>query len=318
MSGVIVVGSVNVDLVVRSSTLPSPGETVVGGVFYQAAGGKGANQAAAAARASTLPVHLIAAVGNDAFGEYSRSHLQQAGVQLQAVRNIPALPTGIAVILVDEHGENLISVASGANAHLQSEDLTQLPAVLWQSARTLVTNLESPLPTVLAALRQARHYGLTTILNPAPAQAVVRHREWAELTDVLTPNQSEAELLTGHTVHSPADAEQAGRVLQALGFARVCLTLGEQGVCVIEQTCTWIPALRVTAVDATGAGDCFTGVLGAALAQGLDLVSAARRAVAAAGICVTRAGAQPSLPSAEEIALAEQQGCWPIPVEIQV
>lgn len=317
MPGVLVVGSVNVDLVVRGQRLPQPGETVLEGEFFQAAGGKGANQAAAAARAAGPRadgnrVQLVAAVGNDPFGDYSRQSLESAGVDLCQLQVIPDAPTGIAVILVDEQGQNLISVASGANAQLMPTTITRIPAEEWTADRVLITNLESPLETVLTALKLARRAGMTTILNPAPANPAIRTRDWARHIDILTPNQSEAELLTGQPVHSHADAALAVRKLQALGFERIALTLGGDGVCLCEREITFLPAIKVTAVDATAAGDCFTGVLGEGISRGLPFVDAARRAVAAAGICVTRGGAQPSLPVAEEIAQALAAGAWPV------
>ena len=301
-SNVIVLGSINVDLVVKSTKLPRPGETVIGGEFYRAAGGKGANQAVAAARIDDAPVAFIAAVGDDSFGQESLAQLRRENMNCDTIRGIVGEPTGVAAILVDENGENCISVASGANALLCPDDVLSVGENTFRDARVFLACLESPLETVVAGLRRARSAGLLTILNPAPALAEVATREILELVDVITPNESEAQALTGIPISTVDDGLLAARKLQSAGCERVVLTRGARGVLTVdgEQT-TELPAFPVDAVDATAAGDAFNGALAVALAHETLLPEACRRASAAAAISVTRRGAQPSLPTRAEI-----------------
>jgi ribokinase len=299
---IIVLGSINTDLVIRSPSLPRPGETVLGGEFYRAAGGKGANQAVAAARSSRDPVTFLAAVGDDSFGRESLESLRNENLDTRFVKLVPDHPSGIALILVDSDGQNLISVASGANLHLRPNDVHAVPAEVWQSARVFVACLESPLETVLAGLRRAKQHGLTTILNPAPADREILFAVGLRLIDVFTPNEAEAALLTGREVGTAADAAAAARQLQSAGCGRVILTRGEHGCCVCEgETVTHLSAPRVEAVDATAAGDVFTGALATALSEGREILEAARWASIAAAISVTRRGAQPSIPHRDMI-----------------
>jgi ribokinase len=308
-SPVLVVGSINIDLVIRGTRLPAPGETVLGGEFYQAAGGKGANQAVAAARAATNPVTFIGAVGSDPFGAESRARFQAENLVCDYIRTVAGEPTGVALILVDAGGQNLISVASGANARLLPADLEEIPRHVWESADVFLTNLESPLETVAHGLRLAREYGLTTILNPAPAPAHPLPREVLRNVDVLTPNETEAALLLRglagvgecFSFDDPSQAERAALQLRDLGCGAVIVTLGARGCLVIGPEPTWIPAISVEAVDATAAGDAFNGALAAGLSEGRTLVEAAKWAGTAAAISVTRRGAQPSLPMRTEI-----------------
>lgn len=302
-SSIIILGSINTDLVIRASSLPAPGETVLGGEFYRAAGGKGANQAVAAARSGRSPVTFLAAVGDDSFGRESLEGLRRENLDVQFVKVVEKQASGVALILVDERGQNLISVASGANWHLLPADVHDIPSEVWQSASVFVACLESPLETVMAGLRRAKLAGLTTILNPAPANREILFAVGLRLIDVLTPNESEAALLTGREVHSEVDAAAAGRQLQAAGCSRIIITRGDKGCCVLDgDTLTHVPSRAVNAIDATAAGDVFNGALATALSEGRTLAEAARWASMAASISVTRRGAQPSIPTRQEIA----------------
>lgn len=301
-SPIIVLGSINTDLVIRSQLLPKPGETILGGEFYRAAGGKGANQAVAASRSSREPVTFLAAIGDDSFGHESLAALRQENLDTRFLKLVPDQPSGVALILVDAGGQNLISVASGANLHLRPDDVHAVPIEVWQSARVFVTCLESPLETVMAGLRRAKQNGLTTIVNPAPADREILFAVGLRLIDVFTPNESEAALLTGREVRSTEEAEGAARQLQAAGCSRIIITRGEQGCCVLDgDTVTHLPAPRVEAIDATAAGDVFNGTLATALSEGRSLLEAARWANTAAALSVTRRGAQPSIPNRDEI-----------------
>ncbi|MFM9961494.1 MAG: ribokinase [Planctomycetaceae bacterium] len=297
-----VLGSINTDLVIRSPSLPRPGETILGGEFYRAAGGKGANQAVAAARSAREPVIFLAAVGGDSFGHESLDGLRAENLDLRFLKVVPGQPSGVALILVDVGGQNLISVASGANLHLRPDDVHAVPKEVWQDARVFVACLESPLETVMAGLRRAKQAGLTTIVNPAPADPEILFAVGLRVIDVITPNESEAALLTGHEVRSADDAEAAARQLQTAGCSRVIITRGEHGCCVLDgDRIEHLAAPRVEAVDAVAAGDVFNGVLATALSEGRTLIDAARWATTAAAISVTRRGAQPSIPTRGEI-----------------
>jgi ribokinase len=298
----LVVGSTNTDLVVRGPRLPRPGETVLGGSFYQAAGGKGANQAVAAVRGGRGSVTFVSAVGDDDFGRQALAGLRREGVNCEQIKTVAGLPSGIALILVDQQGENCISVASGANQFLLPENIQALPDDLFAKSRVLLASLEVPLETVAAALRRAKQAGLTTVLNPAPASREMDAIALLNHVDVLTPNQHEAALLAETAVDGPESAIAAGRRLQSLGCKTVIVTLGENGcVVVVDRRVEVLPAMQVEAVDATAAGDAYSGVLAASLAEGATLIEAAQRASVAAGLSVTKEGAQPSLPMREEI-----------------
>jgi ribokinase len=298
---VIVVGSVNVDLVVRGGRLPAPGETVTGGLFERHDGGKGGNQAVAAARLGAF-VHIIGAVGAESFGSEARAALAAQGVDVSGLATIPDAATGIALILVDAAGENVISVASGANrmvgAATVEAELDRLGTLAGDVV--LVSNELAP-STVAAALRTARAAGARTILNPAPASGL--DRALLRFVDLLTPNRGElAELSGGDSI----DSELAAAARSLPVRESVIVTLGSAGALVVprEGAARNVPSISIEAVDSTGAGDAFNGALAAALAEGRDLDAAVRRAVTAGGLATTRAGAREGMPTAAELEAA--------------
>jgi ribokinase len=290
----IVVGSSNTDLIVRAERLPAPGETVLGGEFITAAGGKGANQAVAAARCGAR-VAFVARVGADAYGRDSLANFAREGMDTRYVFTDRQALSGVALIVVDARGQNLIAVASGANARLTPADVAAArPA--FAEARVLLLQLESPMETVLAAARLGREHGLTVILNPAPARPLPT--ELYPLVDVLTPNEHEAAALTDERA-----PEAAARALLARGVKTAIVTLGAAGVLLATGNGVETHAgFRVEAVDTTAAGDAFNGGLAVARARGEPRLAAIRYAQAAAALSVTRLGAQPSLPTAAEVA----------------
>lgn len=302
---VVVVGSSNTDMVVKTVELPKPGETVVGGTFVMAAGGKGANQAVAAARLGAKTT-FIAKVGNDLFGRQAVEGYQKEGIDTRWVLRDPARPTGVALILVDQHGENLISVASGANEALSPEDMDAAAEVL-RSADIVVMQLETPLPTVCRAAEIAAAAGVPVILDPAPAPNGPLPEELLRHVTYLKPNESEAERLTGVAVTDAESAQAAADRLIAAGPRAVIVTLGPRGALVVEKAGagTLIPPHVVSAVDSTAAGDAFSGALAVALARGEPLLDAARFAAVAGALAASRMGAQPSLPTAAEVRAAQ-------------
>ncbi len=290
---VVVVGSANTDMAARAARLPRPGETVGGAAFAMMSGGKGANQAVAAARLGGL-VTFVACVGADALGDAAVLGLEAEGVDTRFVVRDPDAPTGVALVFVDEAtGENSIVVAPGANARL-SVPLVEMAAHAVHEADVVVCQLESPPETVFAALKMARAAGKVTILNPAPVRAV--SDELLSLVSVLTPNKSEAALLVGD---AGATLEAAAAELRRRGAGAVAVTLGAGGAFLLADTADGpVPALApARVVDTTAAGDCFTGALAVALGEGQELSQAVRFANAAASLSVETAGAQPSLPN---------------------
>ena len=280
---VYVVGSVNLDLVVRTATLPGPGETVTGGTFERHGGGKSANQAVAAARQGAT-VRMVGAVGSDDLGDEAVADLAGEGVDVSAVARVSA-PTGVALIAVDEAGENQIAVASGANNELTPEAVEGALAGAEPGGVVLI-GLEVPDAPVLAAARAARAADLHVVLNPAPARALPA--ELLALGPVLTPNEPEATALSGE-----ADPEAAARALTARTGAPVVVTIGPEGALLADgDALERIPAPKVEAVDTTGAGDAFNGARAAALAGGAELAEAVRTAISAAADSVTRPGAR--------------------------
>ena len=300
MSRLLVLGSVNTDLVIRTATLPRPGETVLGGHFFQAAGGKGANQAVAAARLSQDPVTFIAAVGDDDYGKAALDGLRTEHLETEFVTVVSGCTTGVALIMVDENGQNCISVASGANARLSPEAIGRISPAVFARHAVFLACLETPFDTVCGAIVRARNAGLLTILNPAPAAETLELP--LDHVDVLTPNAVEAGALTGRSISSPDDAAQAAADLCDQGCGAVVVTLGDRGAVVFEHgTSSHLPAVPVDAVDATAAGDAFNGALAVRLGEGAALVEAARFATRAAASSVTKLGAQPSLPKRSEV-----------------
>ena len=298
-SEIVVVGSLNADLVTRLERFPAPGETVTAKGFAIHPGGKGANQAYAAARLGGR-VAMLGCIGRDAYGERLLQSLLSAGVDVSPVNRDAEAPTGLALITLDASGENQIVVVPGANARLTPE-LVQASEARIAAAAVVLLQLEVPLGAVLAAARIARDGGAAVILDPAPAQPLPA--SLLKCVDFLTPNRSELQTLTGRAVGK--QAEHAARSLADGSPLRVIVKMGDAGALLVEADgqAFW-PALRVEAVDATGAGDAFNAALAVALAEGRPLPEAGRLAVAAGALCVTRAGAQPSMPTRQEVETA--------------
>jgi ribokinase len=293
-----VVGSSNTDMIIRVPHLPQPGETVLGGSFSTARGGKGANQAVAAARMGGS-VTFIGRVGNDMFGEEALKGLKGDHINTSLLIRDPVAPTGIAQIIVDETGKNMIAVASGANMNLSEEDINKARKVMLASD-ILLLQLEIPLQTVRYAARMAYENNIKVILNPAPAH--ILDDELLGYISVLTPNKNEAESLTGITITDDRSVELAGRILLERGLTRVIITLGSKGAMVIDNGgAELVPAFRVKPVDTTAAGDVFNGALSVALVEGKNFYEAVRFANAAAALSTTRLGAQPSVPLRNEV-----------------
>ena len=297
MKKIVIIGSANLDLTARVRTLPKPGETVGGGILIQANGGKGANQAVAAARLGA-DVTLLTCLGKDASGEKLAADFEKEGIDTSKIK-FSHIPTGTALIFVDDNAENCIAVAPGSNNDLLPEDVDTISAELKEAGFMLI-QLEIPMSTVERAAAMADSLGAKVIVNPAPMAPM--SKELKSHIWLITPNETEAEKLTGIPVHSENDARQAAEVLFAEGIDNVIITLGSKGslVCTRERS-EFVPARPVKAVDTTGAGDCYNGALVAALAEGKDLFQAARVATQAAAISVTRLGAQTSTPYRIEI-----------------
>ncbi len=294
---VIVVSSVNVDLVVAIERLPGPGETVVGGRYAQHHGGKGGNQAVAAARLGA-PTAFVGAIGDDTFGDEARNALAAEGIDLRGLIHLGGESTGVALILVDAHGENSIAVAGGANVAFRPEQVREALAVLRPGpGDVLLVGHEIPTAVTRAALRIGREAGSTTILNPAPAGGL--DSETLALADLLTPNRGELVALSGDA-GSPGEA--AAMLRDRLSVRAILVSLGADGALLVEaDRSTALPAATVPVVDSTGAGDALNGALAAGLAAGLSLAEAAGRAVHAASLAVTRAGAREGMPTLEEL-----------------
>jgi ribokinase len=297
---VVVVGSINVDLVVRLARLPRPGETLAADELHTIPGGKGANQAVAAARLGA-EVRMIGRVGDDAFGPRLRDGLTAEGVNTDDVLLTTDCSSGIALIGVEASGENAIILVAGANGRLTPEDVFQREQV-FRRADVLLVQLETPPATVAAAVAAARRQGVRVVLDPAPAPAGSLPVAPADI-HVLTPNQTEAEALTGVVVDDLAQARIAAEALRCLGAPNVVLKLGALGALLYDDLgrCEHIATAEVEAVDTTAAGDAFTAALGVGLAEGRTLRDAVRFACAAGTLAVTRFGAQPAMPERAEV-----------------
>ena len=293
-----VLGSANTDMVIAADHFPAPGETLLGGTFLLNPGGKGANQAVAAARLGGK-VSFISRVGDDIFGEETFHHLQKEGINTEGVLKHPTEPSGVALITVDKEGENTIVVASGANMTLSAVDLeAHLPLI--EDSEILLMQLEIPIETVFSAAKAAFNMGKKVILNPAPAATLPP--ELFPYIYVITPNETETTLLTGIMPVDESSAKKAAEKLVSLGVEHVVITLGAVGAYLYSKHIQQIiPAPKIKAIDSTAAGDTFNGALAVALAEGMGWVSAVTFANQAAALSVTKIGAQASVPLRKEV-----------------
>lgn len=300
MGRVAVVGSLNMDLVIRAPHLPSVGETVLGGTFATFAGGKGANQAVGAARLGAT-VAMVGRVGDDAFGRALRDGLAHERIDASGVRTDAGAATGVALITVDRAGQNTIVVASGANAAVTREDVDAARTAIAQSAVVLL-QLEVPLDVVHYAAQIAHAAGCTVILDPAPAPGQPLSDDLYRLLSVIHPNEVEARALTGIAIATEADARRAAEALLARGCQAAVIKLGARGAYLATGARREsVPAIRVTPVDTTAAGDAFAAGMAVALAEQASLPAAVQFATAVGALKVTRMGAQPSMPTREEV-----------------
>lgn len=295
---VVVVGSLHMDLTVKVKSIPHIGETVLGKGFKTSPGGKGANQAIAASRIG-CGVTMVGRVGADTFGEKLLENMRKNGVDINYVKKDGRASTGLALIVVDERGNNTIAVASGANMRCCRKDVDEAEKII-RSSDVLLTQLEIPLPVAGYAVKKASRAGVKTILNPAPAQELPKEL----LHDIyaLTPNKREAELLSGVEIRDLQSGEKAAKKIFDMGVNNVALTLGEKGVIVLTQDGTvHVKGIRVSPVDTTGAGDTFCGALAVAISSGKKLVDAVAYANYAGALATTKMGAQEALPTKREI-----------------
>ena len=295
---ILVVGSCNTDMVIKAAHLPRPGETILGGTFFMNPGGKGANQAVAIARLGG-PVTFICKTGSDIFGHQSQQLFEEEGINTSYVFSDSGNPSGVALITVDEKAENCIVVASGANANLLPSDLEKAEEAI-ERADLVLMQLEVPMETVCFVADIAWQKGKKVILNPAPAHPLpvdlLRHLY------LITPNETEAEMITGVKITDESSAAEAARALSGMGVQHVIITLGSKGALIYSNgKAEMVPALKVEAVDTTAAGDVFNGALTVALSEGRSLKEAARFACKASAISVTRVGAQSSAPYRNEV-----------------
>lgn len=299
MSGkIVVIGSMNTDMVINSERLPLPGETVVGGKFMMNSGGKGANQAVAAARLGS-DVYFIAKSGNDLFGRRAIEQFREDNINTDYMCSDSDLPSGVALVLVDENGENSILVAPGANASLSPSDIDAAEGLIADS-KIVLMQLETPVETIEHAARMAHRYGNTVILNPAPACPL--SDELLSNIDILIPNETEAALLSGIEINSIEDARTAAIEIARRGIRTVIITLGSKGAFIKDgDEFHLVNARKVKVVDTTAAGDTFCGALAVALTEDRGIVEAVEFASRCAAVTVSRPGAQMSIPCRSEI-----------------
>ena len=297
---IVVIGSTNMDMVVKAAHLPAPGETILGGQFFMNSGGKGANQAVAVARMGGN-ITFITKIGDDIFGKQSAQLFEKEDIDTSYVLTDTSEPSGVALINVDADGENSIVVASGANAKLSPGDVGSALEKLGEVDIILI-QLETPLETVNFVADYARQKGILFILNPAPASALPTGL--IKNIGIITPNEKEAEMLTGIKVEDADSAAKAANVLHEQGVDKVIITLGSKGAFISADGVTAVvPAFKVDAVDTTAAGDTFNGALAVAIAEGQDIIDAIKLACQASSISVTRLGAQSSIPYRKELTL---------------
>ncbi len=298
MGKILVVGSSNTDMVVKSGQIPRPGETVLGGQFFSFAGGKGANQAVAAAKLGG-EVTFLAKLGADELGKNALLGFEKVGIDTSSIWIDESAHSGVALILVDEHGENCISVASGANNKITGQDLLNAKSKIEESS-FILTQLEIPMEAVSILAEMAEEVNVPLILNPAPAQHLTD--QLLKRIFLITPNETEAEMLTGIQVTDEFSAFAAAEILKEKGVKNVIITMGSKGAFFLnEEGNGLIPGEKVKAVDTTGAGDTFNGALIIALSEGLDLPQAIKFANKAAAISVTKMGAQDSQPFRDQL-----------------
>lgn len=294
----IVFGSINLDLVVKTSRLPVPGETLQGREFFTVPGGKGANQAVALARLG-VTTQMVGRVGEDDFGSELLTSLKAAGVQTECILVDETASSGVALISVDDSGENQIIIVAGANGCIDDTDLECLNTLL-PNAFALLLQFEIPIPNILSAAQAAKQNGIKVILDPAPATTMPA--ELYPLVDIITPNQTEAEQLVGFAVTEIDSATEAANVLLQRGVGCAIVKLGTQGaVCVTPEETFFVPAFPVTTVDTVAAGDAFNGGLAAALVEGVSLRQAVVWGAAAGALAASKSGAQSSLPTREAL-----------------
>lgn len=295
---IVVVGSCNTDMVVRSEKLPVPGETVLGGTFMMNGGGKGANQAVAVARMGG-DVTFISKTGNDVFGKHSIEMFGEENIKTDYIFSDPVQSSGVALIMVDKNGENCIAVASGANSSLNVQDIEKVSGII-EDADILLMQLEIPMETVEYAASLANKKGAKVILNPAPAAAL--SAELLKCLYAIIPNETEAEILSGVKVTDSSSAKKAAEAISAKGVDTVIITMGSSGAFIKEGSSYYsVPVEKVKAVDTTAAGDTFCGALCVAISEGYSIEEAVKIANRASGIAVMREGAQSSIPYRKEM-----------------
>ncbi|MFC2654227.1 MAG: ribokinase [Segatella salivae] len=296
----VVVGSTNTDMVIHAPHFPIPGETVIGDDFMTNFGGKGANQAVAAARLGIQTV-FVGKVGSDKFGKETIAHLKKEGVDVNYLFTSAEKPSGVALITTVDGGENTIVVNSGANFDLKEEDIEKAKGA-FKDASIVLMQLETPIRTLIAAANLAKSYGCLVVLNPAPAPNGQLPQELLQKIDLIIPNKTEASAISGCKITDAETASKAIGIIQKMGVKSVIITVGSKGaIAMVDGELLLIPAIKVKAVDTTGAGDTFCGALCAALINGSDMHSALAFANKASSISVTRSGAQISMPFLSEI-----------------